>query len=190
MGETVGDNILYDTQPNNVINSYGVSFLDALGYTEQQLQSITGNGILFNSIPYTFRNELVFNGNILRGNSKITPAINGSNPFANDCLNIPPVQQYFIQTDSDDFFANDPPQLGSSPYYFIGSDLPINHFFGNDTGTKLPVIGINARNFHSFGFSFDLGASSIEYTIDRNETITSISTAIYDRDWETEIQIK
>jgi len=188
-GRQFGDNVLYDTQPNSVVNSYGVSFLDALGYTDAQLQSITGNGILFNSIPYTFRNELVFNGNILRGNSKITPAINGSNPFANDCLNIPPVQQYFIQTDSDDFFANDPPQLGSSPYYFIGSDLPINHFFGNDTGTKLPVIGINARNFHSFGFSFDLGASSIEYTIDRNETITSISTAIYDSNLKTPTNI-
>ena len=188
-GRQFGDNVLYDTEPNSVINSYGTSFLDALGYTDQQLQAITGNGILFNTIPYTFRNELVFNGNILRGNSKITPAINGSNPFANDCLNIPPVQQYFIQTDSDDFFANNPPQLGSSPYYFIGSDLPINHFFGNDTGTKLPVIGINARNFHSFGFSFDLGASSIEYTIDRNETITSISTAIYDSNLKTPTNI-
>ena len=51
------------------------------------------------------------------------------------------------------------------------------------------MIGINARNFHSFGFSFDLGASSIEYTIDRDITITSISTAIYDSNLETPTNI-
>ena len=188
-GKQFGDNVIYDTLPNSEVIQRGQSFLEALGYNETQLSKYTGNGVVYNLYPYTFRNEIVFFGQMLRGNSKITPAINGANPFANDCLNIAPVQQYFIQTDSDDFFADDPPQLGSSPYYFIGSDLPINHFYGNDTGTKLPVIGINARNFHSFGFSFDLGASSIEYTIDRNITITSIQTAIYDSNLKTPTNI-
>jgi len=72
--------------------------------------------------------------------------------------------------------------LGRSPYYYIGSDFPAKEFFGNITGSKLPVIGICARNFHSFNFAFDLGASSISYTIDEDRTITSIHTAIYNND--------
>ena len=122
---------------------------------------------------------------MLRGGGKITPAINGANPFANDCLMIAPVQQYFIATDSEDFFAKDPPTQGTSPYYFIASDLPIHHFMGNNTGTKLPVVGINARNFHALGFSFDVGATSVTYTIDKKVTLTSIKTAIYDSNLQT-----
>lgn len=157
---------------------------------QSQLNEISGFGIEKDVVcPYTFRNPLQQYGRVLRGGAKITPAINGANPFANECLNINPVQQYMIETDSEDFFAKDFPVLGTSPYYFIGSDLPINHFNGNVTGTKLPVVGINARNFHSFGFSFDLGASSIEYVIDKPQVITSIKTAIYDSNLKTPTNI-
>ena len=179
-GRSWADHWLYDVLDDDVISGYGTLFLNALGYVQSQLDSIEGYGITKDVLaPYTFRNQLEFYGQTLRGGAKITPAINGSNPFANSCLNINPVQQYMIETESDDFFAKDYPTLGTNPYYFIGSDLPINHFFGTTAGGKLPVIGINARNFHSFGFSFDLGASSIEYVIDRPEVITSITTAIY-----------
>ncbi len=189
-GRSWADNWLYDTDDDLLIKEYGTLFLDALGYVESQLNEISGFGIEKDVVcPYTFRNPLQQYGRILRGGAKITPALNGSNPFANECLNINPVQQYMIETESDDFFAKDFPVLGTSPYYFIGSDLPINHFNGNTTGTKLPVVGINARNFHSFGFSFDLGASSIEYVIDRPEVITSIKTAIYDSNLKTPTNI-
>ena len=179
-GRSWFDNWKYDTDTNATILKYGDNLLDALGYSSTQLSNITGNGIYYNLSPYTYIDEITFFGNMLRGGARITPAINGANPFANDCLNINAVEQYYIAVESDDFFATDPPTLGTSPYYFLGSDLPVNHFMGNATGTKLPVIGINARNFHSFGFSFDVGATSVEYTIDRPQTITSITTAIYD----------
>ena len=179
-GRSWFDNWRYDTDSNTTILQYGDNLLEALGYTPTQLLKYEGNGIYYNKIPYTYIDELTFFGKMLRGAARITPAINGSNPFSNDCLNINPVEQYYSAVESEDFFADDPPTLGTSPYYFIGSDLPVNHFMGNDTGTKLPVVGINARNFHSFGFSFDVGATSVEYTIDRPTTITSITTAIYD----------
>ena len=188
-GRSWANNWLYETRPATTIQTYANNFLDALGYSTQQLNSIEGNGILFNTIPYTYSDELINFGNMLRGGGKITPAINGANPFANDCLLIAPVQQYFIATDSEDFFAKDPPTQGTSPYYFIASDLPIHHFMGNETGTKLPVVGINARNFHALGFSFDVGATSVTYTIDRKVTLTSIKTAIYDSNLQTPTNI-
>ncbi len=180
-GRSWVDNWKYDTDSNSVITQYGTNFLDALGYNTKQLSEYLGYGIYQPvSTPYTFAGLLREYGKLIRGDVKLTPAINGTNPFANDCLLINPVQQYFLEVESEDFFADDPPTLGTSPYYFIGSDLPVNHFMGNETGTKLPVVGINARNFHSFGFSFDVGATSVEYTIDTPSTVTSISTAIYD----------
>ena len=45
---------------------------------------------------------------------------------------------------------------------------------------SLPPIGICARNFHSFNFAFDLGSSSITFTVEQDVTVTSIRTAIYD----------
>ena len=188
-GLSWADNWLYENRPDATIQQYANNFLDALGYSSNQLTSIEGNGIYYNETPYTYSDELVNFGNMLRGGGKITPAINGANPFANDCLMIAPVQQYFIATDSEDFFAKDPPTQGTSPYYFIASDLPIHHFMGNETGTKLPVVGINARNFHALGFSFDVGATSVTYTIDRKVTLTSIKTAIYDSNLQTPTNI-
>lgn len=184
-GRSWADNWLYETRPATTIQEYANNFLDALGYSTNQLTTIEGNGVVYNNNLYTYSDEIINFGNMLRGGGKITPAINGANPFANDCLMIAPVQQYFIATDSEDFFAKDPPTQGTSPYYFIASDLPIHHFMGNDTGTKLPVVGINARNFHALGFSFDVGATSVTYTIDKKTTITSIKTAIYDSNLQT-----
>jgi len=189
-GRSWVDNWKYDTESDTTIKLYGTNFLDALGYNSTQLSQYLDYGVYQPiSQPYTYSSVIKEYGKVIRGDVKLTPAINGSNPFANNCLLINPVQQYFTQVESQDFFADDPPTLGTSPYYFIGSDLPINHFMGNETGTKLPVVGINARNFHSFGFSFDVGATSVEYTIDRPTTITSISTAIYDSNLKTPTNI-
>lgn len=189
-GRQWADFVEYDTETNTTILKYGTNLLDALGYNSNQLSKYVGYGINKDvSQPYTFATELREYGSLIRGDVKLTPAINGTNPFANDCLMINPVLQYFVQVESEDFFADSPPTLGTSPYYFIGSDLPINHFYGNDTGTKLPVVGINARNFHSFGFSFDVGATSVEFTIDRPKVITSIKTAIYDSNLKTPTNI-
>lgn len=172
------ENVLYDTNPENIIQQYGTNFWTTLGYTENQL-SLYNNSFDNVGTPYVFNGLNLVKGSALRVGSKITPAVNGTNPFANNCTLINPVQQYFVEVDSDDFFAKESPTKGTDPYYYIGSDFPTKQFFGNDTGEKLPVIGICARNFHSFNFAFDLGASAISYTIDEDVTITSIRTAIY-----------
>mgnify|MGYP003664647310 FL=1 len=175
------DNMLVDTISADTLALYTDNFLESLGYPNTQ-------AILYNN---SFNNEndlYIFNGvnytdgTAIRVGSKITPSINGSNPFANDCTLVAPVQQYFVEVDTDDFFADNAPTKGRNPYYYIGSDFPAKEFFGNDNGSKLPVIGICARNFHSFNFAFDLGASSITYTIDEDITITSLRTAIYTSD--------
>ncbi len=148
-----------------------------MGFTSTQLAQF--NNSFSNTDLFIFNGINDISGTAIRVGSKITPAINGSNPFANNCSLIAPVQQYFVEVDTDDFFAIAPCTKGKSPYYYIGSDFPTKEFFGNDNGSKLPVIGICARNFHSMNFSFDLGASSISYTIDEDTTLTSIRTAIY-----------
>lgn len=111
--------------------------------------------------------------------AKITPSINASNPIASKCLNIAPVQQFFVEVLTDDYFAAAPPKKGSDPYYFIGSDLMPFGFFGNINGSKLPIAGICARNFSAFNFVFDLGGSSILFTVPEDATVFSIRTAIY-----------
>mgnify|MGYP003647739316 CR=1 FL=1 len=171
------NNELFDTDPQSLITSKGTDFWTTMGYTETQLDTYNNN---FTTQPiFIFAGKENISGLALRVGSKITPAVNGTNPFANSCLLINPVQQYFVEVDSDDFFAQNSATKGTDPYYYIGSDFPTKQFFGNDTGEKLPVIGICARNFHSFNFAFDLGASSISYTCDQDVTITSIKTAIY-----------
>ena len=117
--------------------------------------------------------------------SKIPPAVNSSNPTASRCLNIAPVQQFFVQVDSDDFFAENVPLKGNSPYYFIGSNFPSKQFYGNLNGAKLPIVGICSRNFSAFNFVFDLGGSAISFLINENTTITHIETKIYDSQMKT-----
>jgi len=61
----------------------------------------------------------------------------------------------------------------------IGSDFPGSQFYGSVEGQHLPVIGICSRNFSAFNFVFDLGGSSITFTIDQKVSIKSIKTEIY-----------
>ena len=149
-----------------------------LGYTAiqiaNQINNFTGTDDLF-----TYKSRLFQNGSAIRIGPKITPAINASNPVASRCLNVAPVQQFFVQVDTDDFFAEQVPVKGNDPYYFIGSDFPSKHFHGNLNGAKLPVIGICSRNFSAFNFVFDLGGSAISYVVEDNMTISSIRTKIY-----------
>ena len=179
-GQSWYDNILYDSNTDAEQVLAGTNFLEALGYSQAQQDNF--NNSFTNADLFIYNGETLQSGTAIRVGAKVTPSINGSNPFANSCTTINPVQQYFVEVDTDDFFADNPPTLGRSPYYYIGSDFPAKEFFGNITGSKLPVIGICARNFHSFNFAFDLGASSISYTIDEDRTITSIHTAIYNND--------
>jgi len=168
---------LFDTLSQSDLTTRGNNFLDTMGFTSSQLSNF--NNSFTNNNLFVFNGLNDISGTAIRVGAKITPSINGSNPFANSCSLIAPVNQYFVEVDTDDFFALKPATKGKSPYYYIGSDFPTKEFFGNDNGAKLPVIGICARNFHSMNFSFDLGASSISYTVDENVTITSIHTAIY-----------
>ena len=156
----------------------GGALMTVLGFTTEQINAeINSFNIVIN--PFTFKSELYKNGTAIRVAAKITPSINASNPIASKCLNIAPVQQFFVEVLTDDYFAAAPPKKGSDPYYFIGSDLMPFGFFGNINGSKLPIAGICARNFSAFNFVFDLGGSSILFTVPEDATVFSIRTAIY-----------
>ena len=178
-GQTpLGDFRLYDNDPNNTeLIASGEAFLNKLGYTDSQINAINNS---FDSVVnlFVYENDINQDGNALRVGAKMTPAINASNPAASRCLNFAPVQQFFVQVDTDDFFAEKVPSKGNDPYFFIGSDFPCNTFFGNRNGSKLPIMGICSRNFSAFNFVFDLGGSSINFMITENTTITSIRTKI------------
>lgn len=175
---TIGDNWVYDNVSVSEQKVLGQTFLDTLGFSADQVAKFSND---FKTVvdPFVFNGELEQTGQTIRVGPKINTAINGSNPFASNCLNINPVAQFFVEVDTDDFFAINVPLKGNDPYYFIGSDFPSKKFYGNKTGDKLPVIGICSRNFHSFNFVFDLGGSSISYTMEENCTITSIHTKIF-----------
>lgn len=175
---SVGNNWLYDTDTEADIQIAGAKFLSVLGFTEDQLQSVNNSFNLVNDI-FIYNTPKKQSGQAIRVAPKITTSVNGSNPHASYCLNVAPVVQFFVEVDTNDFFAVNVPEKGADPYYFIGSDFPTHKFYGNLTGDKLPVIGICARNFHAFNFVFDLGGSSISYTIEEDTTITSIRTKIY-----------
>ena len=172
------NNELYDTLLPSEIEANGRKWWNTLGFNDIQINKYN-NSFSDVKIPFVFNGELYQEGNALRVGTKITPSINGTNPFASNCTLVNPVQQYFVEVNTDDFFAVENSRKGTDPYYYIGSDFPTKQFFGDSTGAKLPVIGICARNFHSFNFAFDLGASAISYTIDQDVTITSIHTSIY-----------
>ena len=181
---TIGDNWIYDTVTVEQQQTLGQTFLDTLGFTAEQVAAFS-NDFATNVDPFVFNGELEQSGTTIRVGPKITTAVNGSNPFASNCLNIVPVAQFFVEVDTGDFFATNVPLKGNDPYYFIGSDFPSKKFYGNQTGAKLPVIGICSRNFHSFNFVFDLGGSSISYTIEEDCTIQSIRTKIYTSSLQT-----
>ena len=173
-----GDNWLYDTETQEEISTLGQQFLDILGFTTAQLSDFNNS---FNTVSnlFIYKTPKEQSGSAIRVAPKISTAVNGTNPVASNCLNVAPVVQFFVEVDTDDFFAVSVPQKGADPYYFIGSDFPTKKFYGNLTGDKLPVIGICSRNFHSFNFVFDLGGSSISYTMEEDCLITSIRTQIY-----------
>tara|TARA_R110002153_G_scaffold146383_2_gene297683 strand:+ start:582 stop:5114 length:4533 start_codon:yes stop_codon:yes gene_type:complete len=173
-----GTTYKYDTHTNAEIQILGRQLLDALGYSEEQLLGVNNSFNIVSDL-FVFKTYQLFYGQAIRVAPKLTTALNGSNPYASNCLNIAPVAQFFVECETNDFFAINVPSKGTDPYYFIGSDFPSKYFYGALEGQKLPVMGICARNFHSFNFVFDLGASSITYTITENTTIKSIRTKIY-----------
>ena len=175
----LGDFWEYDIETNTEIETTGQNLLTILGYPQDQVDATSNSFNLVEDI-FTYRSDLLQSGSAIRVGAKITPAVNASNPVASRCLNLAPIQQFFVQVDTDDYFANDVPLKGSSPYYFIGSNFPSKQFYGNLNGAKLPIIGICSRNFSAFNFVFDLGGSSISFLVSENTTITHIETKIYD----------
>ena len=175
---TVGNDYIYDVVTADEALIKGQEFLDILGFSAQQVAS-NSNDFSTNTNPFVYAGAIDTFGTAIRVGAKIDTSINGSNPFASNCLNIAPVVQFFVEVETDDFIAYNVPSKGIDPYYFIGSDFPTKKFYGNLTGDKLPVMGICARNFHSFNFVFDLGGSSITYTVEEDVTIQSIRTKIY-----------
>jgi hypothetical protein len=183
----IGDNYQYDlitTQERLLKNT---TFLNILGFTLEQLNDLsnTFDSSNPNDTIFLYRDELTQSGTAIRVGAKLTTAVNGSNPLASKCLAIAPVTQFMVQISTDDFFAQNSPLKGNDPYFFIGSTFPFKQFHGNLNGAKLPIMGICARNFQAFGFSFDLGGSAVSYLIEEDTTITSITTKIYTSQLQT-----
>tara|TARA_R110002020_G_scaffold319851_3_gene535904 strand:+ start:1095 stop:5996 length:4902 start_codon:yes stop_codon:yes gene_type:complete len=180
----IGDHYLYDNETNEQVETAGQALMSILGYSKEQIDAFNNS---FNIVtdPFVYKNDILQDGKAIRIGPKITPSINCSNPVASKCLNVAPVQQFFVMVDTDDFFANDVPLKGSSPYYFIGSNFPSKQFYGNLNGAKLPIVGICSRNFSAFNYVFDLGGSAISFLIDEDTTITHIETKIFDSNLKT-----
>ncbi len=183
----IGDNYQYDlitTQERLLKNT---TFLNILGFTLEQLNDLsnTFDSSNPNDTIFLYRDVLIQSGTAIRVGAKLTTAVNGSNPLASKCLAVAPVTQFMVQISTDDFFAQNSPLKGNDPYFFIGSTFPFKQFHGNLNGAKLPIMGICARNFQAFGFSFDLGGSAVSYLIEEDTTITSITTKIYTSQLQT-----
>ena len=180
----IGDHFLYDVDSNEQVENVGQALMTILGYNKEQIDAFNNS---FNLVtdPFVYKDDTLQDGKAVRIGPKITPAINCQNPVASKCLNIAPVQQFFVQVDTDDFFSEDVPLKGSSPYYFIGSNFPSKQFYGNLNGSKLPIVGICSRNFSAFNYVFDLGGSAISFLIDEDTTITHIETKIFDSNLKT-----
>ena len=172
------NNIVYDNITTDLNQkAIGKIFLNQLGFSDNQITNFSNSLDLKN--PYTFYNRELTSGATLRNLAKVNTSINASNPFVSNCLNILPVAQYMAQVDSDVVQAENTSIRGTDPFYLVGSDFPNSQFFGSTEGQHLPVIGICSRNFSAFNFVFDLGGSSITYTIDQKVSIKSIKTALY-----------
>ena len=133
--------------------------------------------------PYIFLTRNNIRGEALRNYPVIDIAINASNPYKSLVSPFLPQNEFFVEVDSDEFLADNPPALSDSPFYLIGSDLPTKHYFGAK-GTKLPIIGICGRNYARFSYVFDLSESSIQYRAEEKVTINSIHTVIYTNDYK------
>ena len=133
-----------------------------------------------NTKPYIHINEDITYGQTPIRNSPIVDiSANASNPLRGNLTLTAGVPQFLVQAESDRIIGGEEGLRYSEPYYHIGSDLPIESVYGSTTGTKLPVVGICARNFERENFVFDIGASSINATVKEDSTITSIHTKIY-----------
>ena len=181
---SIGNDYQYDLITTQERIFKNTTFLNILGYTLNQVEEFDNS---FNNVDdiFLYRDYLTQSGSAIRVGAKVTTAINASNPIASKCLTIAPVTQFMVQVDTDDFFAKNSPLKGNDPYFFIGSTFPFKQFYGNDNGGKLPIMGICARNFQAFGFSFDLGGSAVQYLIEQDTTITSIRTKIYTSNLQT-----
>lgn len=172
------NNILYDTDTTNVVQTRGLTFLGQLGFSPEQITSYS-NSLDLVSTPFTFVNRTQFFGNTLTTRPKIDTAINASNPMVSNCTEVAPIRQFYAEVESETISAANPSTRGTNPFYLIGSDFPGSQFYGSVEGQHLPVIGICSRNFSAFNFVFDLGGSSITFTIDQKISIKSIKTEIY-----------
>ena len=181
---TIGNSYLYDIVTSQERLLKNTTFLNILGFTLDQLDGLKNSFDEVSDI-FLFRDTITTSGTAIRVGAKITTSINASNPTASRCLSIAPVTQFMVELDTDDFFAQNAPLKGNDPYFFIGSTFPFKQFFGNDNGGKLPIMGICARNFQAFGFSFDLGGSAVQYLIEEDTRITSIRTKIYTSNLQT-----
>ena len=172
------NNILYDTDTTNIVQTRGLTFLGQLGFSPEQITNFS-NSLDIVSTPFTFVNRTQFFGNTLTTRPKIDTAINASNPAVSNCTEVAPVRQFYAEVESETISADNPSTRGTNPFYLIGSDFPGSQFYGSVEGQHLPVIGICSRNFSAFNFVFDLGGSSITFTIDQKVSLKSIKTEIY-----------
>jgi hypothetical protein len=171
------DNVLFDTDSDIVVKARGLAFMSKLGFSSTFINNNL-NDLSLVKDPYVFINRNITSGQTIRNLALIDSSVNAVNPIRSNCLNIAPVSQFMVAIDSDTVDSDTNPQLGNYPYYLIGSDFPGSQFYGSYEGQHLPIIGICARNFTSFNFVFDLGGSSITFTINEKTTIKSIRTKL------------
>tara|TARA_R110000803_G_scaffold44604_3_gene94333 strand:+ start:1420 stop:5256 length:3837 start_codon:yes stop_codon:yes gene_type:complete len=171
----------YLNDDNNLLYRLeGQTFWDQIGFS-LATQATWDNYNIRN--PYIFMTRNNIRGEALRNYPVIDIAINASNPYKSLVSPFLPQNEFFVQVDSDEFLADNPPSLSDSPFYLIGSDLPTKHYYGGK-GNKLPIIGICGRNYARFSYVFDLSESSIQYRAEEKVTINSIHTVIYTNDYK------
>ena len=168
-----------DTTPE--VKAQGEALWALLGFTQAQIDTFKTNTPIGDVKPYIHISEdNTFGTSPVRNSPIVDIAVNASNPFRGNLTLVAGLPQTLVQADSDRELASSEGLRYSQPYYFIGTDLPIESVHGQMTGAKLPVAGLCARNFERENFVFDVGASSIDCLIKEDTTITSIRTKIYD----------
>ena len=177
---------LFDLFPNNTypttIPDYDakeVAFWNTLGFSTALLSSFSNN---YPVDPYIYYERGLSRKTILRNQAEVDIAVNGSNPIKSYCSLWCPPLQYAVIVNSNFVYGDSRPKVSSSPFYLIGSSFPSKYYYGGK-GTKLPIMAICSRQFTSFGFSFDLSESAVQFTVEEDQTITSIHTKIYNNDY-------
>ena len=171
---------LVTQQLDSQIVAQGEALWGLLGFNQTQIDKYQENLPVGNTKPYIHITEDITYGNTPIRNAPIVDiSANASNPFRGNLTLTAGLPQFLVQAESDRIIGGEEGLRYSEPYYHIGSDLPIESVYGSTTGTKLPVVGICARNFERENFVFDIGASSINAIVKEDTTITSIHTKIY-----------